>query len=328
MLNKISLLIVLQLCIMVGLVFGQGITIVVSPEARVEGAFITLGQLAEISGTDTAWVKSLGQLKLGTAPSLGSSIVLTKELLNMRLAATGSNFSGIVWEIPESVTVTTNSQTISGQTLIDKAILGVKKQIGVNVANEDLTILPSSRVQDVITPVGQIELVADLPYGVRYNIPTNVAITVKINGQLFTKVPLTLDVKRYQQVVVTKGQISSMELFSMDNLRYERVDVGRAGAGYFTDMNKVVGLASRRSLKPGMVITDSVVAKPVVIKRGAVVNILARIGNMEVMTAGQAMQDGVEGQLIRVQNTNSNKFLSAKVLDETTVQVLTYKRNG
>lgn len=327
MVNKICLLIVLQLCMVVGSVFGEGITISVAPEARVDGAFITLGQLAVITGTDTAWVKSLGQLKLGTAPSPGSSIVLTKELLNMRLAATGSNFSGIVWEMPESVTVTTNSQTISGQTLIDKAVLKVRQQVGTMVATEDITILPSSRVQDIVTPVGQMELIADLPYGVRYAGPTNVAMMVKINGQLFTKVSINLDVKRYQQVVVVKDEIRPTDLFSTANLRYERMDIGKASAGYFTDMNKVVGLSARRSLKSGMVITDSMVAKPVMIKRGAVVNIVARIGDMEVMAMGQAMQDGVEGQLIRVQNVSSNKFISAKVLDETTVQVLTYKSN-
>lgn len=327
MLHKIGLLIVLQLCMMVGSVFGEGITITVAPEARVEGAFITLGQLAEITGTDTKWVKSLEQLKLGTAPSPGSSIVLTRELLNMRLAATGSNFSGIVWNMPDTVTVTTNSQTISGQTLIDKAILKVKQHVGTRGTTEDLVIVPSSRVPDIITPVGQLELVADLPYGIRYNAPTNIAMMVKINGQLFTRAPINLDVKLYQQVVIAKEQIRLKELFSTDNLRYERADIGKVSAGYFTDMNKVIGLASRRSLKPGMVITDSMIAKPILIKRGSVINVVARVGSMEVTTMGQAMQDGVEGQIIRVQNVSSKKFISAKVLDETTVQVLTYQSN-
>jgi len=49
---------------------------------------------------------------------------------------------------------------------------------------------------------------------------------------------------------------------------------------------------------------------------------------MEVTSAGQALQDGIEGQLIRVQNINSTKVISAKVIDGTTVQVLTYRSNG
>ena len=111
------------------------------------------------------------------------------------------------------------------------------------------------------------------------------------------------------------------------NLRSERMDIGKLGAGYYTDLNKVVGLASRRSLKPGMVLIDSMLVKPVLVKRGAAVNIVARIGSLEVTALGQAMQDGTQGQLIKVQNVNSAKFISARVLDGTTVQVLTYKSN-
>jgi flagella basal body P-ring formation protein FlgA len=105
MFNKVCVLMVLQLWFMMGSVFAEGITIVVSPTATVTGTSITLGQLAQISGDDTAWVESLGRLKLGNAPSPGSRVVLTKELLRIRLAATGSNFSGIVWNIPDVITV-------------------------------------------------------------------------------------------------------------------------------------------------------------------------------------------------------------------------------
>lgn len=328
MLNKIVVLMVLQLWFVIGSGFAQGITIVVSPTASVGGPLITLGQVAEISGDDTPWVNSLGQLKLGNAASPGSSVVLTKELLNMRLVATGSDFSGIVWSIPDSITVTTSSQSISGQAFINKAIDAIKGQIGLQLSSEDFAIAPNGSVQDVITPLGRIELTTTMPYGIRYNMATPVMVAVSVNGQAFTKVPVKVDVKRYQQVVVAANAIHPTDLFSAENLRYQRMNIGRLEAGYFTDRNKVLGLASRRSLQPGMVITDFMAVKPILIKRGDNVNIVARIGSMEITAMGQAMQDGKEGQLIRVKNVNSTKVISAKVLDGATVQVLTYKSNG
>jgi flagella basal body P-ring formation protein FlgA len=328
MLNKICILILLQLGVLIGSAFAEGITVIVAPEAKIEGTVITLGQVAEISGDDTGWVKSLGQLKLGSAPPLGSSMTLTKELLTMRLAASGSDFRGIVWKIPDTVIVSTSSQSISGQTLMDKAIAAVREQVALQVGTRDVTINSNGSVQELVVPVGKIELVANLPYGIHYNMPTNVTLVVNSNGQVFTKVPIKLDVKEYRQVVLAADQINLTELFSIRNLRYERMDIGRLGTGYFTDISKVLGLASRRSLKPGTVITDSMVVKPILIKRGATINIVARIGGMEVSAIGQAMQDGAEGQLIRVQNVNSAKLVSARVVDETTVQVLTYKSNG
>lgn len=328
MLNKICLLVLLQLWLVINPSYAQGIRIVVSPAAKVVGPLITLGELAQISGDDVLWIKSLGQLKLGSAPSLGKSLVFTKELLNMRLAAAGSDFSGILWEIPDSVTVTTSSQSVSGQTLIDKAMATVKEQVGLREGSGDSVIALIGSVQELILPVGKVELTTGMPSGVHYNIPTVVMVTVDIDGQAVTKVPVRFAVKQYGQVVVTAGQLRATETFSTGNLRYERMDIGKMGSGYFTDMKKILGQVSRRSLMPGMVLTDSMVVKPVLVKRGGAVNIIACIGSMEVVTMGQAMQDGIEGQLIRVKNINSTKIISAKVLDEATVQVVTYQSKG
>jgi len=289
---------------------------------------MTLGQLAEISGDDVEWVNSLRQLKLGSAPPLGSSIVLTKEVLNMRLRATGSDFSGIIWKIPDAVTVTTNSQSVSGQALIDKAVVAIEEQIGHSAKREDFTITPVGNMQDIIIPGGNVMLSSTVPYGVRYNTTTSVAVTVTVNGQLFSKVGLNFDVKLYNQVVVVNNQISLGEILTTDNVRYERMEIGRLGPGYSTNLSKVLGLAARRSLTPGMVVIDSMMTKPLLIKQGNMVNIAAYMGSMEVIAAGKAMQDGCAGQLIRVQNINSARIIFAKVLDESTVQVLTYQSNG
>lgn len=328
MLNKICLLVLLHMLILVSPIFAEGITIIVAPEARVEGAFITLGQLAEVRGDDVPWVNSLCQLKLGSTPAPGSSIIMTKDLLRMRLAATGSNFRGIVWDIPDNVKVTTSSQSVGGQTLIAKGIAAIQDQAGLGVNTGDLSITAIGSVQDVIIPMGPIVVTSNLIYGIHYNRPTIVQVVITVNGQVFARKNLTFDAKLYQQVAVVKSQINPGEILTADNLRYERMDSGHLALGYFTDINKAQGLMIKKALSPGMVVTESMLDKPLLMKRGNIVNVVARIGSMEVTTAGLAMQDGSVGQLIRIQNVNSKKNISATVLDASTVQVLTYKSNG
>jgi len=325
MFKKVGMLIAL-LWLMISPAHAEGIRIVMSPEVRVEGTSITLGQLADISGDDGTRVNSLRQLKLGSAAPPGSSVVLTRELVGIRLAATGFDLRGIEWEIPEIVTVTTNFQTVSGQQFLENGIKTIKQQAGLSV-NKDFSINPIGTVQDAILPRGNFTLTSSLPKGIHYNIPTTVMTVVQVNGQDFTRVNLKFDVKLYDQVVVVNSQIGSGEILTADNLGYQRMDIGRLGPGYYLDMNKVLGLVTRRSLMPGMVLTGAMVNKPVLIKRGNLVHIIARIGSMEVTATGQAMQDGSEGQLIRVKNINSTKIISAKVLDGSTVQVLTYQAN-
>ena len=323
--NKVCLLLLMQLWLLMNSAFAEGITVIVAPAARVDGAFITLGQLAEITGEDQAEVDRLRQLKIGNAPAPGSSVVLTKELLGMRLAGTGADFSGIAWMVPDLVTVTANSQSLSGQMLMDKAIGMIEQQTGLGANSKDLSIEVLGNVQDFVIPVGNLTIHTSLPYGIHYSGPTQVVLVINVNGQFVTKVTIQCAVKLYRQIVVAAGPINAGEILTASSLRLERMDAGKLGAGYFTEINKVINLMARRSLTPGMVVMDSMVNKPILIKRGTLINLVARIGSMEITTTGQAMQNGIEGQLIRVKNINSTKIISGKVLDENTVQVLTYK---
>lgn len=322
--KRVCLLLLLQVFLFMNYTFAEGITITIPAEVKVDGPFVTLVDVADIKGDDGERINRLGQLKIGSAAAPGGHVVLTKELLGIRLAAEGFDLSHIIWNLPELITVTTNSQTVKGQTLIDKGIMTIKEQIGSSASSADLTILPIGNVQDIQASVGNIAITSSLPYGVKYNTPTTLRMTVNVNGQATATMNLRFDVKLYRQVTVAASQISQGEVLTSEKLRYERMNTGRLATGYFTDMSKVIGLETRRPLTPGMVITDLMLNKPIVIKRGNLVNIVARIGSMEVTTVGKAMQDGYVGQLIRVQNINSNKFISGKVLDEGTVQVLTY----
>ncbi|AIF53792.1 flagellar basal body P-ring formation chaperone FlgA [Pelosinus sp. UFO1] len=323
--KKIGLLILLQFCFSLSLALAQGVAVTIFEHAFVNGKTITLGEIADIGGGSLEQVQRLGQLQLGAAPHPGSSFVLTKEMLDMRLVATGADLSGITWEIPSSLTVSGSSQSISGQALIDKAISAIRSQVGSTVTDDDLVISSVGNVQEIQVPIGNVVLSTSLPYGIRYNTPTTVLITTNVNEQRFTKLPLKFDVKLYRQIAVATREVNAGDLITEDALRFERMDTGKLAAGYIMDKKKIVGLMARRSITPGAVLTDSMVVKPIVIKRSSSVTLVTRIATMEVTAVGQAMQDGYEGQLIRVRNANSNKIILGKVLNESTVEVLTYK---
>jgi flagella basal body P-ring formation protein FlgA len=324
--KKVCLLILFQICLFISSSFAEGTRVVIDEQVRVNGATISLGQIANISGDDEENNQKLRQLKIGDSPVPGGSFVLTKEVINMRLAATGIDLASVMWVIPDRVTVIGESQVVSAQTLIEKGINAIRDQVGPNVKHEDLNIFYVGREQDVTIPVGNATLSTSLPYGIRYNTPTTVMVSISVNGQVITKVGLKFKVNLYRQVAVAASQVNAREIFTEDDLRYERMDTGQIAAGFFTDKNKILGLMARRLITPGMVITDSMVSKPVIVKRGNMVTLTAFIGNIEVIASGQAMQDGYENQLIRIKNVSSNKIVLGKVIDEDKVQVVTYKR--
>ena len=74
----------------------------------------------------------------------------------------------------------------------------------------------------------------------------------------------------------------------------------------------------------GVPITKSLLDKEILIKRSDMINLLSKVNGVEIVVPGMAMQNGREGDKIRVKNTLSNKIVMGRVIDEKTVQVGTH----
>lgn len=236
----------------------------------------------------------------------------------MLIATSTTGFAG------DAAFTSAESQVVSGQQLVAMAIAAIRDRSGIPADSDALTITEMGSVQDNIVPEGELSFAVDLPYGIRYNTPTTVSISIMVDGRLYAKTILKFDVRLYQQVVVAARSIAAGETVTAESLKYERMDVGRLVPGYVTDINKLAGLVARRSIPSGLPVNTSMVQKPVLVKRGSTVTIIARINGVEVAVYGQSMQDGCEGQVIRVQNINSRKTIAAKVIDAGTVEALTH----
>ncbi|HWR38004.1 MAG TPA: flagellar basal body P-ring formation chaperone FlgA [Patescibacteria group bacterium] len=208
-------------------------------------------------------------------------------------------------------------QMASGQQMADIAQVYLQQQ--VSVPEGEIVVTPMSVPSDLLVPAGAITYEADLPYGVRQGLPVIVQVTVSVNGKPFTIRQLRFDVKAYQQVVIATRLLSQGEIISAGNIRLDRRDVSHLAAGYITDEKKIMGLAVRRVVVPGTVLTTAMLGKPLMIHKGQAVTLLIRTNGIEVSVAGTALQDGSEGQMIRVQNNTSKKAVTGQVLDTNTV---------
>ena len=71
---------------------------------------------------------------------------------------------------------------------------------------------------------------------------------------------------------------------------------------------------------------ESMLLQPIIVRRGAAVTLQVMQGEMLVSVAGEALQDGSVGQRIRVKNLLSKRIVTAKVIDEATVEVTASRR--
>lgn len=299
------------------------VTVTIAPEQTVNGPMLTLGAIAEVSGEDEAKVKALRSLPLGTAPKPGSRLVLTRELLGARMLATGTDLSGITWNVPDNIIIIASFQIVPGIKIADAASEALIKRLNVAEDKRELELIGFS--SDLNAPVGDIRLSAELPYGIRKSGPTIVNVTVSSDGRVYEKISLRYNVKVYEDIIIAAKPIAPHEPLTTDNLTYQRTDVTRITGSYFTDISRLNGLNAKRAIATGALISDISLEKPILVKRGSNVTITARSGDMAITAFGEALQDGTEGQVIRVQNTNSKRIVAAKVVGEGLVQITTIK---
>lgn len=120
------------------------------------------------------------------------------------------------------------------------------------------------------------------------------------------------------KVAVTAGPVAAGQLLSDDDLVLERRDI--SSLSDTIGAAAAVGQAARRSLRAGEVLRQSQLAAPILIKRGEPVVMLARVEAIEVSTAGEALDSGAQGALVRVRNVANGRVVRMRVTGAGTVE--------
>lgn len=213
-------------------------------------------------------------------------------------------------------------QVISREALAAMARQFVEQRIFEEHPAGDFSVEQTMLPNRVVVPSGTITYELELPFGVRYNAPTNVYILVKVDGRLMHKSLVRLRVHQYKEVVVLNRGLPAKTTVSYGDVRLERMDVTRLGAGYMTDLKRAVGMEVKRVLPAGAVLRTTMLTKPMIVERMAPVKIVSRLNGAEIVVDGQALQDGREGEIIRVKNLVTKKVITARIVDAATVEVL------
>ena len=160
--------------------------------------------------------------------------------------------------------------------------------------------LPLTRCEDALT----ISLPA------RMEIRRNTTVYLKCEGDkswdLYLPVRVSIQ-KPYVTVAVpvAKGDILSEPMLT---LAYQDQTLNRGD--YLTDPTALIGVRSKRELKPGQPIRLTQVC---VVCKGDQVTLSAENSSMQIKTMARALQDGSFGDMIRLVNTRSGRTVQGQV---------------
>lgn len=124
-----------------------------------------------------------------------------------------------------------------------------------------------------------------------------------INGRVFSLV----------SVPVLKTAFKSGDLISGVDIEYADLRKSVLPADVLLDAEQLIGLTPRRAAMAGKPLQASDLEAPVMVKKGQTVTLQLKSGSLSLSLQGKAMQNGAEGDTVRVLNTASNQVVEGTV---------------
>lgn len=85
-------------------------------------------------------------------------------------------------------------------------------------------------------------------------------------------------------------------------------------------MDEILGMAVKRRIQQGHAISWSLLESPEIVKRGDIVTLLIRTNGFSASAQGKAMENGIKGQQIKVENNSSGKIIEGIVIESGVVE--------
>ena len=282
----ISFFILFVACI--GIAQAADVSITLKEKVVIEDTKIHLGDICRIDSLDPDLGHKLDRLVVAKAPQPGRSRKITADYLKLRLKQMDLSPESIRFSGPEQIYVTRDSFEVSEEEI-------------AKIVDE---FLQSNRVWgDAAVEVKDIQLSADrsLPKG-----HTTYQIEQPDHLKSLSTLPLSIvfDVDgKYQKTVRANVKVAAL------------------GSVVITDINEIVGKRARRNIQAGEFLRPDLIEMPPLVKRGDMVVIVAESKGLKVTAIGEVKSAGRLGERVKVVNLDSNKRLSAWVVDNKTVKV-------
>lgn len=131
----------------------------------------------------------------------------------------------------------------------------------------------------------------------------------------------TAFVKVYERIVMSRGAYRKGHILREEDLYSTLMEGGRMPKSVVREEDQVVGKPLVRSIIANVPLTEDMVSKAALVKRGHKVVLTVEASGFSMKTLGETKQDAVVGDYVKAVNLNSKKVVTGLLIDENTVQV-------
>ncbi|RAP36386.1 flagella basal body P-ring formation protein FlgA [Legionella quinlivanii] len=146
--------------------------------------------------------------------------------------------------------------------------------------------------------------------GIRCKEPTN-------HWTIYVPVRITI----LKEVLVSSHSLAKGDIITDRDIYLQKQNVSFVSQDYIDNSDQALGLAVKKNIKEGQLITHSLLQKPWLVRKGEQILIQAINGNIKITMAAIALADGALNETIKVRNLTSKRVVDAQVVDVRKVTV-------
>lgn len=279
---------------------------------------LKMASICMVNGKDSALVARAGAIAVGRGPISGEKLTIDRTAILARLASEGIPSDKVELTGAEKVVIHRKEQTVQADRIIKAADEFLKKNYH---PGDEYKLEPAGKPKGMILPQGvEVQFKAQMAKN-----PPNNHVKVEVQAVVGDKTVATSEVlyKLIQTVtqLVAKEDIAAGQAVTPQNTRVEAVE----NSQQYLWTSSPYGMVAAKPLKTGTIIDPSMIAMPKmtsIVKRNQTVVIKVLRDTFEIKALAVAMQDGKAGELIKVKNADSNRIVTARVVDDGTVEPL------
>ncbi|MDD3370296.1 MAG: flagellar basal body P-ring formation chaperone FlgA [Alphaproteobacteria bacterium] len=129
-----------------------------------------------------------------------------------------------------------------------------------------------------------------------------------------------------RSIPVLAHRIESGSLIAPGDLDWQDVSDERITPDVITEPSQLIGREARHDTPEGQILRSRDIMPPRLVQRGSLVTMKVQTPFIIITTQGKAQQDGIEGETIRVLNTQSNRIVAGVVVAPGVVEIRTARQ--
>lgn len=319
----------------------RDVRIELKSHATVSETDVRLGDIAFLTTRDLTLLRRLIALPIGPAPRPGAdawidrgaveSWVYARAGLRTLSYLSSDEVPSLHWSGATGIRIESASQQLAAAVLLDAGRTVLVRHLSGQGARID--VQPLSAVRDLTLPAGTpILRVRPIAEGFAPSRRMVVWIDVWVDDRFIRTVPVSYEVSAWAPRQVATAEIASGTSFDplvrQGATQTEEIDLAAArhsartsSAAALADAARPQDVRLRRALRPGDVITDAHLEIAPAVGRGRWARLLARSGDVSVESRVEVLQDGRQGQIVRVKVPGSRGEVLARVVGQGEVEL-------